>query len=73
MIRIRTLIAVGLVAVLCALTGLIMLRLSEDIRSTESATNLAVVNGELSTEVESEVGRGTTFRILLPLELPPAS
>ena len=57
MIRIRTLIAVGLVAVLCALTGLIMLRLSEDIRSTESATNLAVVNGELSTEVESEVGQ----------------
>jgi signal transduction histidine kinase len=24
-------------------------------------------------EVESEVGRGTTFRIVLPLELPPAS
>jgi len=60
MIRVRVLAAIGLVAVLCALTGLVMLRMTEEIRATESAQNLAVVNGELTTEVEGEVGQALT-------------
>lgn len=55
MTRRRVLIAIGFVAVLCAALGLFSLRMAEDIRSTESASNLAAVDGVLSTEVEGEV------------------
>ena len=55
MTRTRILVAIGFVAVLCSVMGLVMLREAEDVRSTESASNLAVVDGELSSEVEGEV------------------
>lgn len=55
MTRTRTLVALGVVAVLCLLGGTFALVETDAIRSTESASNLAVVDGELSTEVEGQV------------------
>lgn len=55
MTRTRIPFALAVVALLCALTGAFALVKADAIRSTESATNLAVVDGELSSEVEGQV------------------
>ena len=55
MTRTRTLVALAVVTVLCLLAGVVSLLQADSIRSTESATNLAVVDGELSSEVEGQI------------------